>query len=77
MVVRAVFRVIVPGVLIGIPGALAAAQLVRSEPYDNVPDEPKAIAGASAVFLLTGLVAAFAPSLRASRVEPAEALRHE
>ena len=35
------------------------------------------LAGECATFLLTGLVAAFVPSLRASWVEPSEALRHE
>ena len=35
------------------------------------------LADECATFLLTGLVAAFVPSLRASRVEPSEALRHE
>lgn len=35
------------------------------------------LAGECATFLLTGLVAAFVPSLRASRLEPSEALRHE
>ena len=35
------------------------------------------VTGECATFLLTGLVAAFVPSLRASRVEPSEALRHE
>ena len=72
MVVRDGLRVVVPGVLIGIPEALAAAQLVRSQLYGIVPDDPKAIAGASAVFLRSGLVAAFVPLLRASRAKPAE-----
>jgi ABC-type lipoprotein release transport system permease subunit len=35
------------------------------------------LAGECATFLLTGLVAAFVPSLKASRVEPPKALRHE
>ena len=68
---------IVPGVLMGISVALAAAQLVRSQLYGIAPSDPGAIAGACAAFLLTGLVAAFVPSLRAARVEPAEALRHD
>ncbi len=43
MVVRAALRVIVLDVLIGIPVALAAAQLVRSRLHDIVPDDPKAL----------------------------------
>ncbi len=70
-------RVVVPGVLMGIPAALAAMQLVRSQLYGVAPDDPRAIALASVAFLLTGLLAAVVPSMRASRVEPAEALRHE
>lgn len=77
MVVRDGLWVIVPGLLIGVPVALATAQLVRSQLYGIAPDDPRAIAGACAAFLLTGLVAAFVPSLKASRVAPADALRHE
>ena len=77
MVMRDGLRVVVPVVLVGIPAALAATQLVRSQLYGIAPGDPSAIAGAGAAFLLTALVAAFVPSLRASRVEPAGALRHE
>lgn len=76
-VVRDGLRVIVPGVLIAIPVALVGAQLVRSQLYGIALDDSRAIAGASAVFLPTRLVAAFVPSLRASRAKPAEALGHE
>ena len=77
MVVRDGLSMVVPGVLVGVPVALVAAQLVRSQLYGVAPDDPRTIAWASAAFLATALVAAFVPSLRAARVEPAEALRHE
>ena len=46
--------------------------LVHTSPYD-----PAAIGGASIVLLLCGALAAAAPSLRASQVEPLSELRHD
>ena len=46
--------------------------LVQTSPYD-----PAAIGGASIVLLLCGALAAAAPALRASRVEPLSELRHD
>ncbi len=46
--------------------------LVQTSPYD-----PTAIGGASIVLLLCGALAASAPSLRASRIEPLSELRHD
>jgi putative ABC transport system permease protein len=46
-------------------------------PFTVKPDDPSTIAEAAAFLFLTASVAAFVPARRASRVEPAIALRRE
>lgn len=77
MIVREGLKVVVPGVLIGIPCALAAARLVRSHLYGLAPDDPATIIGAAIVFVVSGFIAALVPALRASKISPVDALRQE
>jgi predicted permease len=77
MIVRDGLIVVVPGVLIGVPCALAAATVVRSQLYGVAPHHPATIIGAAAVFTATGFVAALLPALRASKIDPMDALRQE
>jgi predicted permease len=77
MIVRDGLIVVVPGVLIGVPCALAAATLVRSQLYGLAPHDPTTIIGAAVVFTVTGFVAALVPALRASKIDPMDALRYE
>jgi predicted permease len=65
------------GVVTGLAVALGLAQLVKSMLYGLKPADPVSFAGAGIVLLTVALVAAWVPALRASRVEPMEALRHE
>jgi predicted permease len=77
MIVRESLMVAVPGVLIGIPCALAAARFVRAQLYGLAPNDPATIIGAAAVFIGTSFVAALVPALRASKIGPMDALRQE
>jgi predicted permease len=77
MIVRDGLIVVVPGVLIGIPCALAAATLVRSQLYGLAPNDPATIIGAAAVLMVTGFVAVLLPARRASNIAPTDALRQE
>jgi ABC-type lipoprotein release transport system permease subunit len=45
--------------------------------YGLQPADPIALALAGCLLLLMALIAGWLPALRASRVEPMEALRHE
>jgi putative ABC transport system permease protein len=69
--------VVVPGVAIGVPLALAAAWVVRSQLYGVSATDPRVIAMAAAVLVITSLVASWLPARRASRIQPIEALREE
>jgi predicted permease len=65
------------GVVAGLAVALALAQLVKSMLYGLKPADPTSFAGAGCLLLGVALIAAWIPAMRASRVEPMEALRHE
>jgi len=69
--------VIVVGMLLGMAGAWATAGLVESFLFSVTPHDPVVFAGAGALLLLTGLLAALVPALRAARVDPIVALRSE
>jgi ABC-type antimicrobial peptide transport system permease subunit len=77
MIVREGLAIAVSGVLIGIPCALGAARLIRSQLYGLAPNDPATIIGAAVVFIVTGFVAALVPALRASKIDPMDALRQE
>jgi predicted permease len=65
------------GVVAGLAVALGLAQLVKSMLYGLKPGDPASFTGAGCLLLGVALIAAWIPAMRASRVEPMEALRHE
>jgi len=77
MLVGSAAKLAAIGLACGLAIALAAGRLVESMLYGIRPRDPLAIGGA--VLLLGGaaLVAALIPAVRASRVDPALALREE
>jgi predicted permease len=70
-------RMAAVGLALGLPAALAAARLTRTTLYGLEPHDPVTIASTAAILLAVALVAAFAPAWRASRIDPAAALRQE
>ncbi len=77
MVLReAMFQVAV-GVAIGIPAALAAGRFVSSMLYGVEATDPLSILVATAVMLVTALVAGYIPAYQATKVDPMVALRYE
>ena len=65
------------GVIAGLAVALGLAQLVKSMLYGLKAADPASFTGAGCLLLGVALIAAWIPAMRASRVEPMEALRHE
>jgi hypothetical protein len=63
------------GVLVGGALAVGASRLIGSLLYGISPGDPRVIAAAAILFLMTGIAAAWMPSLRASKVCPVDALR--
>jgi predicted permease len=65
------------GVIIGVPIVLTAARLVSNLLFEVKADDPMTIAMAAATLIAVGIVSGYLPAQRASRVEPAVALRAE
>jgi putative ABC transport system permease protein len=63
------------GVALGVPGALAAGRLLAASFVGVTPVDAALLAGVAATLLLVAVSAAWAPAWRASRVDPATALR--
>ena len=65
------------GVAIGVPCAIGAGGLVAKLLFGLRPSDPVTLAAASAFFIAVGAAAGLRPALRASRVDPMTALRHD
>jgi ABC-type antimicrobial peptide transport system permease subunit len=65
------------GIVLGLAGSAAAAELVAGLVWNVSPWDPASFALVSALLLVVGLQACLWPALRAARVDPASALRHE
>ncbi len=65
------------GIVLGILAALASAKLLGSLLYGVGATDPLALAGATATLLAVGVLAAYIPAWRASRVDPASTLREQ
>ena len=63
------------GAVVGLAGALAASRLLTALLYDVSPTDPTALLGACALLLGVALAAVYLPARRATRIDPARALR--
>ena len=63
------------GVAIGVGAAVASTRVLRSLLFDVSPTDPLVLVGVSTLLLLLGVLASFAPTRRATRVNPIETLR--
>jgi predicted permease len=77
MVLREAGWLAVLGVIVGLVVAAGLGQLVKSMLYGLKVTDPVSLVGAAGLLLMVALVAGWVPAMRASRVEPMEALRHE
>jgi macrolide transport system ATP-binding/permease protein len=77
MILRDVCVLAAIGLAIGVSAALAASRLIESFLFQTTPNDPRAVALAAAVLLISALAAGYGPARRASRVDPLTALRHE
>jgi putative ABC transport system permease protein len=80
-VVRLVMRegglLVAGGLIVGVPAALASAQLIRSQLYGVGPSDPHIFTLVSAVLSLVACSAMVLPAIRASRTDPISTLRAE
>jgi predicted permease len=77
LVMRETLLVLAVGGALGLPAAVAAAQLLRSLLFGLGPSDPRAIICAAATLAAAGALAGFLPARRAASLSPMDALRHE
>lgn len=77
LVFRQGVRPVIVGLLVGVAGALAAGRLIQSFLFDTDAHDPTAILVVVALLLGVAAIACWAPARRASRIDPAIALRNE
>jgi ABC-type antimicrobial peptide transport system permease subunit len=77
MILRETLQLVLIGFAIGIPAAVTAARLIKSELYGLKSDDPITLLVASLILAAIGAAAAYLPARRASRVDPMRALRSE
>lgn len=70
-------RMIVPGLVLGLAGALALGRVLSAQLYGVGGADPFVLVATLALLAVVGLAACAVPSLRAARVSPLEALRDE
>jgi predicted permease len=77
MVMRDVLLLVAIGVGAGVPASLALMRAVQSQLYGLTAHDPLTLALATAGLALVACAAGYLPALRASRLDPMVALRHE
>jgi predicted permease len=77
MILNETAKLALVGILVGLGSALLVARLLRTMLFGLKPDDPITLASAAVLLLTVALIAGFVPALRASRVEPMQALRSD
>ena len=70
-------RMVAPGIILGMLGALALGKLIAAQLYGVGSADPFALGAVAALLCLVAVAACAMPTLRAARVPPMEALRDE
>jgi putative ABC transport system permease protein len=77
LVIAQGMRLVLIGVLIGVPISMAVAQVVKSMLFGLSSRDPVTYVGAAALLAIAGLMACSMPARRAAKVDPMIALRYE
>jgi len=77
MVMRKVLVMVILGVCIGVPAALAATRLISSYLFGLKATDPLTILSCSLLMLVIATLAGYLPARRAASVDPLVALRYE
>jgi predicted permease len=68
---------LVYGLFLGVAGALIGTRLIRGLLFGVAPNDPVTLVGVTVGMVLIGIAACWLPALRASRIDPAVAIRRQ
>jgi predicted permease len=77
MVLRDGLWLVLAGVVVGVPAAIAGTRWMESRLFGVRPTDPVALAGAALLLAAVAALAGLIPARRASRIDPIAALREE
>jgi ABC-type antimicrobial peptide transport system permease subunit len=77
LILREAAALVLVGVAVGVPLALALGRFVASLLFNLTPSDPATLLGAAAILAGAALAAAYLPARRAAGVDPMVALRWE
>jgi ABC-type antimicrobial peptide transport system permease subunit len=77
MVLRQVARMVIIGGVIGLAGAIGLGRVAQSLLFQMTGSDPIVMALSVVLLALVALAAGYVPAMRASRVDPMQALRYE
>jgi putative ABC transport system permease protein len=77
VVVHRTLALVIPGLVLGLIGALAVTRVLQKSLFEVTPTDPATLVAVSGVLLLVALIAGLAPTRRAMRIDPMSALRSE
>src|SRR5262249_41927687 len=77
LVLRQGFVLVATGLALGVAGALAATRSMTTLLFGVQPGDATSFAGVGAILFAAGLAASWFPARRATKVDPAVALRAE
>jgi ABC-type antimicrobial peptide transport system permease subunit len=77
LVLMRALRVVVAGLLVGLAGAAGVTRVLQRFLFGVTPTDPLAFATVTLLLMAVGLLAAWLPARRATRIDPVRALRAE
>ena len=77
LIMRSGLTLVAIGLIIGLMVSAGAARLIQAQLFNVQPLDPLVYSGVAVLFALIAALACLIPSLRASRIDPLEALRTE
>jgi ABC-type antimicrobial peptide transport system permease subunit len=77
LILREALYLTLLGIGIGIPLAMASSRIFANMLFDLSFADPMTLSAALLLLMVTGVLAGLLPAIRAMRLEPMAALRHE